>query len=100
MPDRPARQSVSADARVPNELIVRRHQPPYSVHHRGMAQGPSSPDLKEESVTASQKQRRAAKKNIKKAIKAAKRKQTLKHLPKKTRQALDKQAAKVRQSRK
>jgi hypothetical protein len=28
---------------------------------------------------ASQKQRRAAKKNIKKAIKAAKRKQTLKH---------------------
>jgi hypothetical protein len=65
-----------------------------------MAQGPSSPDLKEESVTASQKQRRAAKKNIKKAIKAAKRKQTLKHLPKKTRQALGKQAAKVRQSRK
>jgi len=30
---------------------------------------------------ASQEQRRAAKKNIKKAIKAAKRKQTLKHLP-------------------
>jgi hypothetical protein len=49
---------------------------------------------------ASQKQRRAAKKNIKKAIKAAKRKQTLKHLPKKARQALGKQAAKVRQSRK
>ena len=44
-----------------------------------------------------QKQRRAAKKNIKKAIKAAKRKQTLKHLPKKTCQALGKQAAKVRQ---
>ena len=60
---------------------------------------PSSPDLKEEIVMASQKQRRAAKKNIKKAIKAAKRKQTLKHLPKKTRQALGKQAAKVRQSR-
>jgi hypothetical protein len=44
-----------------------------------------------------QKQRRAAKKNIKKAIKAAQRKQTLKHLPKKTRRALGKQAAKVRQ---
>ena len=49
---------------------------------------------------ATQKQRRAAKKNIKKAIKAAKRKQTLKHLSKKTRQALGKQAAKVRQLRK
>jgi hypothetical protein len=49
---------------------------------------------------ASQKQRRAAKKNIKKAIKAAMRKQTLKHLPEKPRQALGKQAAKVRQSRK
>jgi hypothetical protein len=55
---------------------------------------------KRKSVMASQKQRRAAKKNIKKAIKAAKEKQTLKHLPKKTRQALGKQAAKVRQSQK
>jgi hypothetical protein len=62
--------------------------------------GPSSPDLKEEISHGSRKQRRAAKKNIRKAIKAAKRKQTLKHLPKKTRQALGKQAAKVRQSRK
>lgn len=48
---------------------------------------------------ATQKQRRAAKKNIHKAIKAAKRKQTLKHLPKKTRRALGKQAAKVRKSK-
>jgi hypothetical protein len=48
---------------------------------------------------ASRKQRSAAQKNIKKAIKAAKRKQTLKHLPKKTRRALGKQAAKVRKSR-
>jgi hypothetical protein len=45
------------------------------------------------------KQRTAARKNIKKAAKAAKRKQTLKHLPKKTRRALGRQAAKVRQSR-
>jgi len=49
---------------------------------------------------ASQKQRRAARRNIKKAATAAKRKQTLKRLPKKTRTALGKQAAKVRQSRK
>jgi len=51
---------------------------------------------KEELMTA--KQRAAAKRNIKKAAAAAKRKQTLKHLPKKTRTALGKQAAKVRQS--
>jgi hypothetical protein len=49
---------------------------------------------------ASGKQRSAARKNIRKAISAAKRKQTLKHLPKKTRTALGKQAAKVRKSRK
>jgi hypothetical protein len=48
---------------------------------------------------ARRKQQSAAKKNIKKAIKAAKRKQTLKRLPKKTRRALGKQAAKVRKSR-
>jgi hypothetical protein len=66
----------------------------------GIAQDRPVPISKRKSVMASQKQRRAAKKNIKKAIKAAKRKQTLKHLPKKTRQALGKQAAKVRQSRK
>jgi hypothetical protein len=47
----------------------------------------------------SRKQSAAARKNIKKAAKAAKRKRTLKHLPKKTRTALGKQAAKVRQSR-
>jgi hypothetical protein len=45
---------------------------------------------------ASTKQRRAAKRNIKKAASAAKRKQTLKHLPKRTRQALGKEAAKAR----
>jgi hypothetical protein len=43
------------------------------------------------------RQQAAAKRNIKKAAAAAKRKQTLKHLPKKTRKALGKQAAKVRQ---
>jgi hypothetical protein len=42
------------------------------------------------------KQKKAARRNIKKAIKASKRKQTLIHLPKATRVALGKQAAKAR----
>jgi hypothetical protein len=44
---------------------------------------------------ASEKQRAAARKNIKKAAAAAKKKQTLKRLPKKTRTALGKQGAKA-----
>jgi hypothetical protein len=44
---------------------------------------------------ASLKQRTAAKKNIKKAATAAKKKRTIAHLPKATRTALGKQAAKV-----
>ena len=48
---------------------------------------------------ATKKQRTAARNNIKKAASVAKRKQTLKKLPKKTRRALGKQAAKARQSR-
>jgi hypothetical protein len=48
---------------------------------------------------ATRKQRAAGRKNIKKAAKAAKQKQTLKHLPKKARRALGQQAAKVRRSR-
>ena len=47
---------------------------------------------------ATQKQRSAAPKNIKKAAAAAKRKQTLKHLPKKTRRALGQEAAKARRA--
>jgi ABC-type transport system involved in Fe-S cluster assembly fused permease/ATPase subunit len=43
------------------------------------------------------KQKSAARKNIKKAAKAAKRKRTVAHLPKKTRTALGKQGAKVAQ---
>ena len=45
---------------------------------------------------ATRKQRAAAKRNVKKAQSAAKRKQTLKKLPKRTRSALGKEAAKVR----
>ncbi len=45
---------------------------------------------------ATQKQRAAAKRNVKKAQAAAKSKQTLKSLPAKTKQALGKEAAAVR----
>jgi hypothetical protein len=45
---------------------------------------------------ATQKQRQAAKRNVKKAQSGARKKQTLKNLPKKTRTALGKEANKVR----
>lgn len=45
---------------------------------------------------ATQKQKSAARRNIKKAAQAAKRKQTLKRLPQETRRALGKEAAKAR----
>jgi hypothetical protein len=48
-----------------------------------------------EEIMATEKQRAAARRNIKKAAAAAKRKRTIAHLPKSTRTALGKQAAKV-----
>ena len=45
---------------------------------------------------ASQKQRAAAKRNVKKAQSGARKKQTLKNLPKSTRTALGKEASAVR----
>ena len=45
------------------------------------------------------KQRRAARRNIRKAAKGARRKRTIAHLPKKTRRALGRQAAKVAKRR-
>jgi hypothetical protein len=45
---------------------------------------------------ATQKQRAAARSNVKKAQSSAGRKQTVKHLPKSTRSALGKEANKVR----
>jgi len=45
------------------------------------------------------RQRRAARRNIRKAGKAARRKRTIAHLPKKTRRALGKQAAKAAKRR-
>jgi len=45
------------------------------------------------------RQRTAARRNIKKAATAAKRKRTIAHLPKRTRTALGKQASKVARTR-
>jgi hypothetical protein len=49
---------------------------------------------------ASSRQRTAARRNIKKAASVARRKRTISRLPKKTRTALGKQAAKVARQRK
>lgn len=48
---------------------------------------------------ASEKQRAAARRNVKRAQAGAKRKQTLRHLPKQTRTALGKEANAVRTGR-
>jgi hypothetical protein len=97
----PLGESASADTRVASELLVSMVVSAAMLCSSStIAQDRAVRISKRKSVMASQKQRSAAKKNINKAIKAAKRKQTLKHLPKKTRQALGKKAAKVRQSRK
>jgi hypothetical protein len=45
---------------------------------------------------ATERQRAAARRNVKKAASAARRKRTIAHLPKKTRTALGKQGARVR----
>ena len=45
---------------------------------------------------ATEKQRRAARRNVKRAQAGAKRKQTLKNLPRRTKTALGKEGAKVR----
>ena len=46
-------------------------------------------------IMPSRKQKRAARRNIKKAARAAKRKRTIAHLPKRTRTALGKKGAKA-----
>lgn len=46
-----------------------------------------------------QKQRTAARRNIRKAARAAKRKKTISHLPKRVRTALGKQGAKAARSK-
>jgi len=52
-----------------------------------------------EVIMATARQRATARKNIRKASAAAKRKRTLKKLPKSTRRALGKEAAKARRRR-
>ena len=47
----------------------------------------------------SEKQKSAARRNVKKAAAAARKKRTIAHLPKATRTALGKQGAKVRKER-
>ena len=76
---------VNADRRVVKRVLALR------LHDKGPFDLPSGGN-----GMASTKQRQAARRNIKKAAGAAKRKQTLKHLPKRTRQALGKEAAKAR----
>jgi hypothetical protein len=49
---------------------------------------------------ASSKQRQAARRNIKKAAKAARKKRTVAHLPKRTRTALGKEGAKAAKKKK
>jgi hypothetical protein len=51
---------------------------------------------REVSTVATQKQRQAARRNVKKAQAGAQKKQTLKNLPKRTKRALGKEASKVR----
>jgi len=53
-----------------------------------------------EATMASSKQKAAARKNIKKAAKAAKAKRTIAHLPARTRTALGKQGAKMAKRKK
>jgi hypothetical protein len=53
----------------------------------------------QEQNMASTKQRAAARRNIKKAATAARKKRTIAHLPKSTRTALGKQASKVARSK-
>jgi len=54
-------------------------------------------DTKEsDTAMAAMKQSRAAKRNMKKAVRAGRRKWTIAHLPKSARTALGKRAAKVR----
>jgi len=50
-------------------------------------------------MAASERQRRAARQNIKKAATAARKKKTISKLPKETRTALGKQANKVKRQR-
>jgi uncharacterized protein YndB with AHSA1/START domain len=76
-----------------NELALRRLRRLVEQHGSDMVTN----ELKEATEMATQKQRTAARKNVRKAAKAAKNKKSIAHMPKKTRTALGKQGAAVRQ---
>src|SRR6266571_113898 len=59
--------------------------------------GPASLDFEEVTTMATTKQVQAARRNVKKAQVAAKRKRTIAHLPRSTRRSLSQQAAASRQ---
>ncbi|HET9579342.1 MAG TPA: dioxygenase [Usitatibacter sp.] len=92
---------------VRDSLIVdfERHEPGRAPDGRSMERPYCTVDFdvrlaavlprRKEKTMATTKQRKAAKRNVKKAAAAAKRKRTISKLPKKTRTALGKQAAKV-----
>jgi amino-acid N-acetyltransferase len=77
---------------------LERHEVPESIRATSefsMLCPVSSVLMIKEVAMATAKQKAAARRNIRKAAKVAKRKRTIAHLPKKTRRALGKQAAKV-----
>lgn len=74
-------------------LMITHPRVPYRDRARYADGAPLAMD--EGGPMATAKQRTAARRNIKKAGAAAKRKRTIAHLPKRTRTALGKQAAKV-----
>lgn len=82
---------------------VDRHEAPESIRETSefsLLCPVSSVLMLKEVAMASAKQRAAARRNIRKAAKAARRKRTIAHLPTKTRRALGKQGAKAAKRRK
>jgi hypothetical protein len=70
-------------------------QPSFIPSDAGLTRDTSKLENTREVNMATAKQKQAARRNIKKAAKAAKKKRTIAHLPKRTRTALGKEAAKV-----
>jgi ABC-type transport system involved in Fe-S cluster assembly fused permease/ATPase subunit len=80
--------TTQSDAAVRNDTLVERLA---DIVQRGLI----SLSAREVSKMATSKQKTAARKNIKRAANAAKKKKTISKLPKKTRTALGKQGAKI-----
>src|SRR6185437_3293034 len=88
-PDRSPRGAVTGDEHF-GRLLLRARRPLSPLAIAGTSAQPRC-----QARMSTTRQRRAARRNIGKAAKAARRKRTISHLPKKTRRALGKQAAKV-----